>query len=584
MKNLLLRRRSWQEIALLLMAFVLLVLAVVHLTNAVTTVARYTLNHVFQDQFRLNLRYLTVPFPLSIFELENGHRPVLPGLARWLELRYLAGATTIEFVSAWVSAAVAVVLVFVRCWSALDGPRRVMLLCATATTVLWIANARMFIHAYEATHLFYIFGSLVVALYALSDERDVTWSRVATACLAATFATFTFGPGIIVFGAVALLLVLRRVPWPMLATAVAAAGLVFAVYSFALPGSAGVRASSESVSLVQTSYFVVARMAAFWVELFALSSASHSWQRSGIVLISAVVIASTLLHAFRLWLTRQRLSPAMLMGLGILSFSVVTNALIAINRTGHFQSIPEELFADRYLFWSALLWLGLATYWLSVPQRSRNLSLIMALIIALEAGLAFGQGNWWRSWASSTYRVVELTSVAMQRSIAHDHRLQEVSGLDIPQVQASVDVMRKARVSTFARDPGAWLGRSLVLSASAVELPVAISVDTKDLPKNSPWEILGGVMPRFDAHRLSGRELWVANEGGTVIGQRAKTGLRTKSTDYSRYFKPIYNQFDCYVQRGHNDKLILVATRGETAQTVAKLQPIVRDTAFIPSK
>ena len=582
--NALTRRYSWQEIALVLVSILLLVLAVVHLTNAVSTVSRYTLNHVFQDQFRLNFRYLTVPFPLSIFELENGHRPVVPGLARWLELRYLSGATTLQFASAWIAAGVAVGLLFMRCWSALDWPRRLMLFCTVATTVLWIANARMFIHAYEATHLFYIFGSLAVALYAVSDERDVPWRRIVVACCAATLATFTFGPGIIAFGAVAAVLVLRWAPWKMLAAVAITAGAVFAVYSFALPGSEGVRASSESVSLIKTSYFVVARMAAFWVELFALSYADDSWQRVSLVTISAVVVTLTLLHAFRLWWQRQRMSPAMLMALGILLFSVVTNALIAINRTAHFQAIPAELFADRYLFWSALLWLGLVIYWLSLPQRSRNFSLVTAIIIIAEAGLAFGQANWWRSWASSTYRVVEITSVAMQLGVRHDHRLQEVSALDIAQVQASVDAMRKARVSTFACDSGDWLGRTLVLASSTAEIPVAISTDTRDLPKDSPWEILGGVMPRLDAHRLSGWQLWVGDESAKVIGMCAKTGVRTKSTDYSRYFKPIYNQFDCYVQRGHNDKLILIATRGETAQLLAKLTPVVRDKAFIPSK
>ena len=578
------RRRSWQEIALLLLAVALFALAVVHLTNAVSTVSRYTLNHVFQDQFRLNLRYLTVPFPLSIFELENGHRPVLPGLARWLELRYFAGATTLQFASAWIAAAVAVGLLLVRCWSALDWPRRLMLFCSVATTIFWIANARMFIHAYEATHLFYIFVSLVVALYAVSGECELTWPRIALACFAATLATFTFGPGIIVYGAVAAVLVLRRAPWKMLVMVGVASGIVFALYSFGLPGSAGVRASSESVSLVKTSYFVVARMAAFWVELFALSYAEDSVQRAVIVTISAALVAVTLLHVFRLWWTRRRISPAMLMGLGILLFSVVTNALIAINRTAHFQAIPPEVFADRYLFWSALLWLGLVTYWLSLPLRSRYFSILIALVLVAEAVLAFGQANWWRSWASSTYRVVELTAVAMQLGIPHNHRLQEVSALDIAQVQASVEAMRKARVSTFAREPGPWLGRTLVLAPSTAEIPVAISTDTRDLPKDSLWEILGGVMPRIDAHRLSGWQLWVGDENGKVIGLCAKTGLRTKSTDYSRYFKPIYNQFDCYVQRGRNDKLALIATSGETAQILAKLAPLVRNRALIPSK
>lgn len=579
------RRRSWQEIALYLLATALLVLAAFHLSNTISTVARFTLNDAFQDQLRLNFRYLTVPFPLSIFELENGHRPVLPGLIRWLELNYFAGAVTLQFATAWISAAVAVGLLFVRCWSALDWPHRLMLLCVVATTIFWNANARMFIHAYEATHVFYIFVWLVVALFAVSGEGEVTIPRVALACSAAALATFSFGPGIVVYGAVAVALVLRRASWKALAAVVVVALVVVAVYSFGLPGADGVRASSGAISLVQTSYFVVARMAAYWVELCGFSFASDSWPRGVVVTVSTLGITLTALHVLRAWRTRENFSPAMLMGLGIMVFGVVTNALIAVNRTSYFQANPPELFADRYLFWSTLVWLGLAIYWLSLPQRSRFFSLFIALIIVAESALAFGQANWWRSWASSTYRVVELTSVALKLNIPHDHRLQEMFGPDFTNTYAEIDVLRKARVSTFAREPGPWLGRTLVLPVPKTETPIAVSTDTRDLPKDSLWEILGGAtVPRIDAHRLSGWQFWVTDESGKVIGMCAKTGLRSQAGDYSRYFKPVYNQFDCYVERGHDDKLTLIATNGETAKSVMKLAPVVRDKAFIPGK
>ena len=578
------RRLSRQEIVVGILALAALVLAIIHLTNMISTVSRYSLNHAFQDQFRLNLRYLTVPFPLSIFELENGHRPVLPGLARWIELRYLAGTSTLQFISAWVAAVVAVGVLFQRCWSALDWSSRALLFCVVATTVLWNANARMFIHTYEATHLFYIFASLTLALYAVSTEREVTLSATTFACVAGALATFSFGPGIVVYAAVAGVLVLRRAAWQSLVMVIVSALLVFAVYSFVLPGAVGVRASSESVSLLTTSYFVVARIAAFWIELFALQFDSESNRQVIVVALGGSVVGLTLLHVTRAWWARRAFSPATLVGLGLIFFGVVTNALIAFNRTAHFLAIPPELFADRYVFWSALLWLGLATYWLSQPKRPRSAILVLALIIIAASSLAFNQANWWRSWAASTYRVVELTSVALRLGISHDHRLQEVSGLEIAIAQASVDAMRRAQVSTFAPGPEVWLGRKLELAPFTTEIPVAISTDTRDLPRESSWEILGGVMPRVDAHRVSGWQLWVADESGKVIGQCAKTGLRTKSTDYSRYFKPIYNQFDCYVQRGHDDKIALLATRGETVKNLAKLIPVVRDKALIPNR
>jgi hypothetical protein len=56
----------------------LIVLAAYHFLLTVFTVLAFGLRYPFMDQFRLNLRYLTTPFPQNVLMLENGHRPVLP--------------------------------------------------------------------------------------------------------------------------------------------------------------------------------------------------------------------------------------------------------------------------------------------------------------------------------------------------------------------------------------------------------------------------------------------------------------------------------------------------------------------------
>ena len=53
----------------LVVSLPVLAIALVNVSITVNTVWLYTLIEPFQDQFRLYERYLTHPFPLSVFEL-----------------------------------------------------------------------------------------------------------------------------------------------------------------------------------------------------------------------------------------------------------------------------------------------------------------------------------------------------------------------------------------------------------------------------------------------------------------------------------------------------------------------------------
>jgi hypothetical protein len=69
----------------------LLTLSIYHLALTASTVLAFSLRYPLMDQFRPNLRYLTIPFPQSGLLLENGHRPVLPGVVRFVALNWFRG-------------------------------------------------------------------------------------------------------------------------------------------------------------------------------------------------------------------------------------------------------------------------------------------------------------------------------------------------------------------------------------------------------------------------------------------------------------------------------------------------------------
>lgn len=550
-------------------------LAAVHFSSTLTTVALYTLQNAYQDQFRLYSRYLTVPFPLSILELENGHRPILPALLRWVELTYLHGAQTLQFATAWTAAAAATYGIVRMTWRDLDRIRLAVLVCVLSVTVLWNANARMFIHAYEATHVFYIYAALVAAIALVSADEEVSLSRLIAASVCGLLATFSFGPGIVLFPTLFGLLVLRRAKFGLLAFTAAFTFAVFLAYTYVLPGADGVRGASVGFSLQSAIKFVALRFSAYWLELFPGAAFADARSRLPVVVASSFVVALTLLSVLSRWFRREVFSRSHMIGVGFVLFGVLTNAVIAVNRVSHFELHAQDVLAERYLFWSAVLWLGVALYWLTALKAGAKFRTVcVAVFVAIVAIVAIQRANWWRSWSSSVFRMVELTAVAYRHGIAHPHRLIEIAGPDTTETLNAVENLRSAQAMIFASGSESWLSTRIAPAPTNPTVPLYHAweaPDTRDLPSGSTWRIVGTEIPRTTAHRLAGTHFWLADAGGKVVGDCARTGSRRESSDYARYFRPIYNRLDCYVLKEADAPLVLISTNLGRASYVGTL-------------
>ena len=226
---------------------VLLGLALYHLLLTLFTVSSFGLRYPFMDQFRLNLRYLTTPFPQNVLALENGHRPVLPGIVRVIELNWLGGTQLLQKLTASLAAiGVAAIL-----WAGIKRDMRkdsvliAAAVCALFTLLTWNANARMFIHAYEAMHVFYVTLFLVVAIhFVIRDPFERGLKPIAFSIAACVGETFSFGPGIASFTAIMAIGILQRREPKVLALIAVAAFTTLLLYYFALPGAEGVRGGS----------------------------------------------------------------------------------------------------------------------------------------------------------------------------------------------------------------------------------------------------------------------------------------------------------------------------------------------------
>lgn len=532
-------RRLEQTVGGLLVATCLM-LATVQLAITISTLLSSSLIHPLHDQFRLNLRYLTEPFPLSILLLENGHRPVLPGLVRVAELKWLGGWQWLQFTTAWGLAAACTVVIMRdmrRAWPPLIFVAGSML---AIVLVWWNAHARMFIHVYEAVHLFYILGGLIssvcIAHAAASHGWPFWWHLSWLACV---LAVFSFGPGIATFAALFAVAVLLRAPIRVLATLSVVLAITLWIYVYALPGAEGVRNASGGLPAGPVAFHLFARLGAPAHEMLrvldvptgvALGTACVT---GGFVSAVLAIIATDILRG------QSSANRITLLGIGMLVFGASANALIAINRTDYFLQHPDQLFADRYLFWASLTWLGAAIVLLQrAAGRPLALQCAVGTVAALFSAAAIPASVWLSGWSAEVYRHVERTAVGMQVGVASDHQIAAIADAGVPVATGAVSVMRQGRLSGYQDVPA---GRFVLqLSSSPEHLPWISLQSSPDRRQFS------GQLAKSAARSVRHEWLWLVDEHGIAHGIAAPTHSVSGPRNALRIGRPTLDGIEGY--------------------------------------
>ncbi len=466
----------------LVLAGAVLAVAAAWVIASIVVILDFGLRYPAFDQFHFYPKYLGMPFPDAVFELENGHRPVLPSLVRIAEVAWTGAGQMMQIGVGLACALLTGALV------ALAGRRdgRSVLQAVTAWLLvalglLWLGNARMLIHGNEilAVHLVTVFTVAALwSVHAATGAHALRWMLVAGVC--ALGAVFSFGSGMSAFPALFVAAFVARVRWrAWIAPALLFAGAL-GLYAAAMPGDAGVR-DSLLLSPLENLGIGLEWLSAPWM---------HAWLRYGepspfawaptqdpgnaieVGLRASATFLQTILgvHASRIagfvigacgllawlaclrhaWRQAGKLPRGRLVALGVATFGLAVGATICLARLGHFRDHPADVLAERYLPWSCLFWLGIALYALAASKASSRRRDVAGAVLAIGlAVMLYPSQHWWAGWAGAVHRGNQASAVAAQMGIWDPARFPD--GLDASKANVldTLALLREQRLSMF---------------------------------------------------------------------------------------------------------------------------------------
>ncbi|MCX7563946.1 hypothetical protein OS176_10465 [Xanthomonadaceae bacterium XH05] len=445
------------------------------------------------DQFRLYRIYLELPFPENVLQWENGHRPIIPGLIRVLEIHWLAADQSLQI---GVGALCALATVACIAGVALCDPRSGVVVrlaggMLAVMAVFWFGNARMLLHGNELVHTYLLTLSVVLAALCVWRARSKPWPWMAASTACGVVATFCFGPGLALFPAVMLVAILAGVPWRAVLLPVLGGLFCAALYLFVLPDDETVR-GALAFSLHETPVLAARWIASPWITawlgfadppLNPVAAGIMAGRNHGLLVGSANVVQSLLglragngiavligmagfgvlgIALVRAWRQRTPLTQVDGLALVLMSFGAATAVLIALARHGYFQSHPDQVFADRYQVWPCLFWLGVMLAMPGMVRGSRWLgAAVLAVVVALPL-VAWPTHALWMGWGETVYRDNRASAAAARTDVFDaDVLLRNDTSVTLEDKLHALALLRQHRLAMFAAPEAQWLGRQL---------------------------------------------------------------------------------------------------------------------------
>jgi hypothetical protein len=565
-----------------LVAFVLAALA--YLLTSLVAITNFALRYPAFDQYRVYPIYLGLPFPANALQLENGHRPILPTLLRLAEIRWFHADQRLQVVAGVAAALLALALV---AWTVVRerGVPPITRACACALAALalfWLGIASMLMHGNESVHVYFVVLFSIAAMLAVESARRQRPARsmlVASLCCVA--ATFSFGTGMASFACVLLLGAVLRLRLRELAIPAVMLALTATIYLVALPGNGGVRNSlhvdplanlaalarwlsapwmqawlgngdaplSESLqsSLLQMAMGRPLVASARWLDSLFGAHGMMIWS----VLIGAVGIAAFAYLLLRAWHRGREAGAMRLLGLGLAAFALGAAGIVCLARLQAFQQSPEQVFADRYLPWSCLFWLGLALQaFAGLRLRSGWRTSAFAASTGFVLLLFAPSHRAFAGWSASVYRHLQQSAVAAQLGIWDAQRFPDGPDASRTNVLDTLARLRASHLSMFA-EPAAALLQSGAWHAPA-ERPPATTDAVARIVREFDDPLSGrriadfeGWMPRIES-RPRDPLLVVVDAAGSLRGL-AKTSFIGMNRSSLRLNVPQQRGFDGYV-------------------------------------
>ena len=475
--------------------------------TSLVEIANFAWPQLAFDQFRSYTYYLGMPFPDNVLMMENGHRPIIPALLRVFEIRVFAANQYLQIAFGTLFATLAASVIAVTAFRDIssDSLVRAAGVMFALLGIFWLANARMLLHGTESEHVYLVMfcgiaGSLMVRR-AVSANRAGWMVGAAIACVVATFC---FAGGFALFPTFLVLAWLFGARWRHILIILVVAALCLGLYLFVLRGYGGVRASLDFRPL--DSLIVSARwLASPWITgwlgfadpqtheivlntplgLAMKNSANFlqnllhlQWKSSGAMLIGftglTILVAAVVAKACR----RGPMTATRTLAFTLMMFPAATAALIGVGRLDYIDRVPEQVFADRYLVWPCLFWMGISFMLLSTAHARRTwlrnglLAFACLLPIALFPFQQYGAG-----WGAAVYRGNQASAAAAMSDLFDNRLFEPGEDATLEQRVRSYQLLREKHLGPFRFAGTDELGQ--LLADDLVAEPAKISVDVR---------------------------------------------------------------------------------------------------------
>jgi hypothetical protein len=358
--------------------------------------------------------------------------------------------------------------------------------------------------------------------------RANAWhSKVLIVC-AGLLSSFSFGTGLAIWPCLFVMAYYLRLPWRSFALLSASAIIVAVIYYLLPPHESPnpVFGNANETRILSLSGFIdLCKLIAT-----PISYAVTSWQGTKLSpdLIESsewllwTGIASAALGMFavviRLFGKPIQDGNLELVGLGLILFNLGALFLIVAGRATYFQSLPAEVAAPRYIFWSSLFWAGLILVAIHHGSRHRSLRWPVAIVVlALPvAAWAFhcDEGLHWRY----ARMLSEQAATALINNVIDPNRMLFP---EAKQIALLTPQLRARHLDMFAPGLQDWIGVPLSSlptrrrDKSGFQGSAQIEAMTNAGDNKTAIRIVGNVCGR---NQRSPDKLLIVNSKGIVAG------------------------------------------------------------------
>jgi hypothetical protein len=547
--------------------------AVVYTVYSIDTILRFAPHALYADQWRQYVDYVTLPFPQNVLHPDNGHRLFLPNLIAWLEIQWFDGNQWLQIICGVACALGAASLAAWACVSDREVPA---VRCAAAAflaffAIFWLANVRTLFHSDELLHTTIPMACLMLALTAClrATRAGSSFVPIAAALFLALLATFSFGYGMSVFVGILAALVAGKAEKRQFYAWLAGLCTSAALY-LGLPDAAGVThwmVFSPLENLLTAMRWLGAPFVVLFTYLWdpgasgllptdtlrqaanaiATIAARHLPDLHLSVMPYALFGGLGMFALFAATWRRVRATAAAgameTIGLGIAWFALGAAGIVSISRLSYFHQFPDQIYANRYLPWPCLFWLGLGLVGLSKSSGRRiGIAHTTLAAVALLPLVAWPMQFGGRIYADLVRGHIDNTATGSlvgvyERGMSLGETTEQEYVPDIP-------VLRPLRIAQFGDPIAALLGQTL--PATARFLPSA-TLETKTIADNLLGDPGTGVVMRLPAtNQAQPYRALLVDTRDVIVGYVVRDA-RVQPPGYSGYAQGVHAQSDLRV-------------------------------------